>query len=458
MAMYYFQIRCRRYFDRLIGIFETPFRMIAMVQILLICTTVLDATPNDSSRVAVAIDLLNKNSSDREVAAAALILSKVDGDAIGSEEAVRLLRMRLDRLIGDGQEMLGEGYRYLFWRAISRKDVPTSQLLFLFRELIRRERNNPIETFADAPIALILSTTYFEEAKSAVLKGICGRNITNDQAFRLYAALGRIAFIQGRQQESLEAFKRAEVFLPKERDAQLMMYRRDAKTLDYFNDYGDASLATSNPGKARTFWKKALSIKAQNGESILPSDPLVERLVTIPGSQNRKKSDYLADFLEVEERAVRQSDILASEITDSLACPGFSLRNFHGDTVLFGELTGKILVISYWATWCGPCVRELPDIQALFDKYKDDGDVEVLTIAADTDASKIVQWLEERNVHVPVLFDDPQQELDLLRGLPKTTFVDQNGHIRFRVIGSRHHLVEEFSWRIEALKGPESLR
>lgn len=456
MAMHYFRIRCRRYLDRLTGTFETPSRMIAVVQILLICTTVLDATPNDSSRVAVAMDLLHKNSSDREVAAAALILSKVDGDAVGSKKAVRLLRMRLDRPVGDGQETLGEGYRYLFWRAISRKDVPKSELLYLFKELIQRERNNPIETFADAPIALALNTTFFEEAKSAVQKGINGSYNAKDQAFRLYGAMGRISLVQGRQQESLEAFKRAEVFLPKERDVQLTMYQRDKKTLDYFIHYGDASLATANTEKARALWKKALSIKVQNGESILPSDPLVERLVAIPVSPKRTKREFLADFLKVEERIMRRSDILASKIDDSLACPGFSLRNLHGDTVLFGDLKGKILVINYWATWCGPCVHELPDIQALFDKYKDDGEVQVITITADTDPSKIVQWLEDKNIHVPVLFDDPQQELDLLRGLPKTTFVDQNGHTRFRVIGSRHHLVEEFSWRIEALKGSEN--
>lgn len=458
MTMYYFRIHCRRYFDRLTGIFETPSTMIAVVQILLICTTVLDATPNDSSRVSIAIDLLNKNSSDREVVAAALILGKVDGDAVGSEKAARLLRMRLDRPIGDGQEMLGEGYRYLFWRAISRKDVPKSELLYLFKELIQRERNNPIETSADAPIALALNTTFFDEAKSAVQKGIDGSHNAKDQAFRLYAAMGRISLIQGRQQESLEAFKRAEVFLPKERDVQLTMYRREKKTLDYFIHYGDASLATANTEKARTLWKKALSIKVQNGESILPSDPLVERLLAIPVSPKKTKREFLADFLKVEERIMRRSDILASKIDDSLACPGFSLRNLHGDTVLFGDLKGKILVINYWATWCGPCVHELPDIQALFDKYKDDGEVQVITITADTDPSKIVQWLEDKNIHVPVLFDDPQQELDLLRGLPKTTFVDQSGHTRFRVIGSRHHLVEEFSWRIEALKDSKNLQ
>ena len=436
--------------------FETASRMNVLVQIFVICTTVADATADDSSQVAIAIDLLNKNSSDREVAAAALVLSKADGYAAGSEIAARLLRMRLDRPIGDGLELLGEGYRYLFWRAISRKDVPASETLRLFQILIQRERNNSMETFADAPVALALNTTFLEEAKFAVLEGINGRRNANDQAFRLYAALGRISLIQGRHQESLEAFKRADVFLPKERYAQLMMYERDRKTLDYFIYCGDANLATMDTIKAMTLWKKALSIRVQNGESVLPSDPLVERLETISELRRGTKNDWMADFLKVEERTIRRSDILASKITDALACPSFSLRNLHGDNVFFRDLKGKILIINYWATWCGPCVRELPDIQALFDKYKDDSEVEAITITADTDPSKIVRWLEGKNIHVPVLLDDPQQELDLLRGLPKTTFVDQNGQIRFRVIGSRHHLVEEFSWRIEALKGIKS--
>lgn len=454
---YYSRKHCSRQFERLTGILVTLSRIAAMVKFCLLCVTPANATAKDSLRVATAIELLEEKSSDSEVAAAALVLGRIDGDVIGSEKAALILRKRLNRPIGDGLEMLAEGYRYLFWRSISRKAVAMSERLLFFNELIQRERNNPVETFADAPIALALHTTFQEEAKSAVLTGINGRHTSNDQAFRLYVALGRILLIQGRQQESLEAFERAAVFLPKERDAQFMLYTHDKKTLDYFIYYGDACLANSKTEKALALWKKAVSIRVQGGESLLPSDALVERLVTIPESPKKTKSDYLADFLKEEERTIRRSDIMASIITDSVACPGFSLRNLHGDTVFFRDLKGRILVINYWATWCGPCVRELPEIQELLDKYKDDVEVQVLTITANADPSKVVQWLEDKNIHLPVLFDDQSQELDRLRGgLPMTTFVDQTGQIRFRVVGSRHHLVEEFSWRIEALKGSDS--
>src|SRR5437763_6436522 len=98
----------------------------------------------------------------------------------------------------------------------------------------------------------------------------------------------------------------------------------------------------------------------------------------------------------------------------------FTLSDLQGNPWHLRDLKGKVVLVNFWATWCPPCRKEMPDLQALYDKYKDQGFV-VLSIS-DEDAAKVQPFITERKITYPVLLDSTRKINDLYRveGIPKS--------------------------------------
>src|SRR5579872_3716312 len=90
--------------------------------------------------------------------------------------------------------------------------------------------------------------------------------------------------------------------------------------------------------------------------------------------------------------------------------PNFNLEDVHGKTVSLADFKGKILVIDFWATWCGPCQKSFPAMQILVDRYKSDPNVQFVFIDTwERDADymdKVVQLLNRNKYTFNVLFDE----------------------------------------------------
>ena len=84
--------------------------------------------------------------------------------------------------------------------------------------------------------------------------------------------------------------------------------------------------------------------------------------------------------------------------------PDFELMDLDGNLVRLSDLKGNNLIINFWATWCPYCIEEMPDLQKLHDKYKDD-DFMVLAVNVREKGSKAREYLEENNIEIPVLLD-----------------------------------------------------
>jgi thiol-disulfide isomerase/thioredoxin len=113
------------------------------------------------------------------------------------------------------------------------------------------------------------------------------------------------------------------------------------------------------------------------------------------------------------------------------AAPAISLKSLDGKPVTLAQHKGKVVLISFWATWCGPCQQELPKIQAIATKYADKGLV-VLTVSVD-DASTVAQVRATARKHrLPVLLDPDNTAIASFnpRGdVPFTVIIDRNGNI-----------------------------
>lgn len=115
----------------------------------------------------------------------------------------------------------------------------------------------------------------------------------------------------------------------------------------------------------------------------------------------------------------------------------FTLTDLHLQPWHLRDLRGKIVLVNFWATWCPPCRKEMPDLQALYDKYKDQGLV-VLSIS-DEEIGKVSPFIAERKITYPVLLDPGRKVNDafVVEGIPKSFVYDREGKLVAQSIDMR---------------------
>lgn len=118
----------------------------------------------------------------------------------------------------------------------------------------------------------------------------------------------------------------------------------------------------------------------------------------------------------------------------NLPAPAFSLATLNGGTVTSGDLRGHVVVLAFWATWCSPCRQELPDLQKVYERYKDKPNIDFYAVGGpwggDT-LGKESAFAAQINVSLPLAFDShgAAQTLGIL-GFPALVILDGNDHVR----------------------------
>jgi peroxiredoxin len=115
----------------------------------------------------------------------------------------------------------------------------------------------------------------------------------------------------------------------------------------------------------------------------------------------------------------------------------FTLSDLQGNPWHLRDLKGKVVLVNFWATWCPPCRKEMPDLQALYDRYKDQGFV-VVSIS-DEEAAKVQPFIAEQKITYPVLLDPGRKVTDLFQveGIPKSFVYDREGKLVAQSIDMR---------------------
>ncbi|TDQ41577.1 thiol-disulfide oxidoreductase ResA [Aureibacillus halotolerans] len=118
------------------------------------------------------------------------------------------------------------------------------------------------------------------------------------------------------------------------------------------------------------------------------------------------------------------------------AAPNFSLETFDGDRIELADLKGKGVVVNFWGTYCEPCEREMPAIEAAFQAYKDKG-VEVLAVNVKESKMTVAPFIERMETSFPVLMDKHGDVMEAygIDRLPATYVLDENGNVIHRKIG-----------------------
>lgn len=132
--------------------------------------------------------------------------------------------------------------------------------------------------------------------------------------------------------------------------------------------------------------------------------------------------------------------------------PSFTLQSRVGETVSLSDFHGDVVMINFWATWCGPCREEMPHLEALHQRYSDLG-FTLLGVNVENDPAGARKWLEETPVSFSILFD-PQNKVSELYdviAMPSTVMVDRQGQMRFIHHGYQPGYENEYQTQIRAL-------
>ncbi len=114
----------------------------------------------------------------------------------------------------------------------------------------------------------------------------------------------------------------------------------------------------------------------------------------------------------------------------------FEVTGIDGSKISPDKYKGKVLLIDFWATWCGPCVAEMPTVKKVYSKYKDDG-FEIVGISLDRDRKALDAYLKQNKIPWPQYFDGKYWQNDIamrysVSSIPATFLVDRDGNIRYK--------------------------
>ena len=116
--------------------------------------------------------------------------------------------------------------------------------------------------------------------------------------------------------------------------------------------------------------------------------------------------------------------------------PDIGFQDEKGQKFLLSSLKGKVVFINFWATWCPPCIAEMPSINELYLNYRKDPNVVILPVDADNNFNKSIPFMSENKYKLPVYKIVGNMPEGLLSdGIPTTLIIDKSGKIALRHIG-----------------------
>ncbi len=132
--------------------------------------------------------------------------------------------------------------------------------------------------------------------------------------------------------------------------------------------------------------------------------------------------------------------------------PNFTLKSRSGKNIKLSELRGQVVMLNFWASWCGPCRKEMPILEKIHKKYKRLG-FTLLGVNVEENSRDAKNYLKDVKVTFPILFDNRQRVSKLynVSAMPTTVIIDRNGNKRFLHKGYKAGYENDYKKQIKKL-------
>ncbi|WP_150912998.1 TlpA family protein disulfide reductase [Marinobacter halotolerans] len=132
--------------------------------------------------------------------------------------------------------------------------------------------------------------------------------------------------------------------------------------------------------------------------------------------------------------------------------PDFTLKSRSGENLRLEDFRGQVVMLNFWASWCGPCRQEMPLMDNIYEQYKDLG-FTVLAVNVDENREEAHRFLDKVPVSYPILYDPESRvsEQYNVQAMPTTVMIDRNGKARFVHYGYKPGYEDDYETQIRQL-------
>ncbi|MBM3240741.1 TlpA family protein disulfide reductase [Candidatus Poribacteria bacterium] len=132
----------------------------------------------------------------------------------------------------------------------------------------------------------------------------------------------------------------------------------------------------------------------------------------------------------------------------------FTLENLEGKTFTLSAMRGKVILLDIWASWCGPCIRAIPEVEKVYEHFHNVDDVVIWGVNSGETPEKVRAFLEEHQPPWPILLDRNREVRSAynIEGIPTFALIDKEGHWQYARLGYSEWLGQELIWLVEELQ------